>query len=67
VSSPADPSRLRAARLLLLFSPELCGARDPLAVLEAALTSVDVVQVRPKPRDRQPSALAPCEARAVQA
>ena len=63
MSSPADPSRLRSARLLLLFSPELCGARDPLAVLEAASSSVDVVQVRPKPRERQPSTLAPCEAR----
>lgn len=61
--TPADPARLRDARLLLLFSPELCGARDPLAVLEAALPWIDLVQVRPKPRERQPSAHAPCEAR----
>lgn len=60
-----DPSHLRerlaAARLLLLFTPEACGERDPLAVLEAALAAVDVVQVRPKPL----AARAPCEARAT--
>lgn len=46
--------RLRDARLYLLFTPELCGARDPLAVLAAVLDHVDVVQVRPKPADRAP-------------
>ncbi len=41
--------RLRRVRLMLLFTPELCGAdRDPLAVLEAALPHVDAVQVRIK-------------------
>lgn len=34
---------------MLLFTPALCGGRDPLGVLEASLASVDVVQVRPKP------------------
>ena len=41
--------RLRSARLMLLFSPELCpSASDPLSILEAALPHVDVVQVRVK-------------------
>ncbi len=40
--------RLRAARLYLLFTPELCAGRDPLKVLEAALPWVDLIQVRPK-------------------
>jgi thiamine-phosphate pyrophosphorylase len=40
--------RLARARLLLVFTPELCGDRDPLAVLEALLEEVDVVQIRPK-------------------
>lgn len=40
--------RLADARLLLVFTPELCGARDPLAVLRALLPEVDLVQVRPK-------------------
>jgi thiamine-phosphate diphosphorylase len=44
--------RLRDARLYLLFTPSLCGEREPLAVLEAALPHVDVVQVRPKAPDR---------------
>lgn len=61
-----DPTELRRrlgeARLMLLFTPELCGGRDPLAVLEAALPWVDVVQVRPKPLATR--SLAPCEARA---
>lgn len=44
--------RLRRARLMLLFTPELCGeGRDPLEVLEAALPSVDVLQVRVKGRE----------------
>ena len=41
--------RLGRARLLLIFTPELCAA-DPLESLEAALPHVDVVQVRPKAR-----------------
>lgn len=34
---------------MLLFSPELCGARAALDVLAAALPFVDVLQVRAKP------------------
>jgi len=49
---------LARARVLLLFTPELCGARDPLEVLAAALPFVDVVQVRTKPA----GALAPSPA-----
>lgn len=47
--SPGDErrERLRSARLLLIFTPDL-AAGDPLAPLEAALPHVDVVQVRPK-------------------
>ncbi len=40
--------RLARARLLLLFTPELCAAGDPLAVLDAAAPWVDLVQIRPK-------------------
>jgi thiamine-phosphate diphosphorylase len=40
--------RLSNARLYLIFTPGLVSARDPLAVLEAALPFVDIVQVRPK-------------------
>jgi thiamine-phosphate pyrophosphorylase len=51
-----DPKRTRAvlrdARLMLVFSPELCSGRDPRAVLESVLDFVDVVQVRPKPPAR---------------
>lgn len=50
------------ARLMLLFTPALCGARDPLAVLRAALPHVDVVQVRPKALARGTAELAPCHA-----
>lgn len=55
LSVPADPERqrelLREARLMLLFTPQLCGERDPQLVLDAVLPHVDVVQVRPKPLD----------------
>ncbi len=44
--------RLAAARLYLIFTPERITTRDPLAALEAALPWVDLVQVRPKPADR---------------
>lgn len=54
--------RLRDARLMLLFTPELCGARDPLACLEAALPWVDIVQVRIKALHGPEGALAPAEA-----
>lgn len=40
--------QLSRARLMLLFTPELCGARAPLDVLAAALPFVDAVQVRIK-------------------
>lgn len=33
---------------MLIFSPDLCAGSDPLAVLEAVLGSVDIVQIRPK-------------------
>jgi len=48
-SSPSLRDRLATARVMLIFSPQVCGARDPLAVLDAVLDHVDVVQVRPKP------------------
>lgn len=41
--------RLAGARLMLLFTPELCAReRDPLTALAQALPHVDVVQVRVK-------------------
>jgi len=43
--------RLSTARLYLLFTPALCGERDPLGVLSAALPHVDLVQVRIKTGD----------------
>lgn len=43
--------RLAAARLYLIFTPQLVTSQDPLAVLEAALPYVDLVQVRPKERE----------------
>jgi thiamine-phosphate pyrophosphorylase len=47
-----DPQRLRAtlseARLMLIFSPELCAGRDPVETLESVLEWVDIVQIRPK-------------------
>lgn len=57
--------RLASARLLLLFTPDACAGRDPLAVLEAALPAIDVVQVRPKPLGTGARGLAPCDARAT--
>jgi len=42
---------LARARLMLIFTPAACGANDPLAALESALSDgagVDVLQVRPK-------------------
>lgn len=59
----ADPARvaLSRARLMLLFSPQLCLGRDPLAVLEAALPHVDALQVRPKSAGA--GSAAPCGAR----
>lgn len=43
--------RLGLARVYLVFTPGLCGAREPLDVLAAALPWVDVVQIRPKAPD----------------
>jgi len=47
-----DPAAARGAlgtaRLMLLFTPELSGERDPLEALALALPHVDVVQVRVK-------------------
>lgn len=57
--------RLARARLVLLFTPDLAGAGDPIAALEAAAPWVDVVQVRPKPLGGD--SRAPCEARATHA
>jgi thiamine-phosphate pyrophosphorylase len=47
--------RLREARLLLVFTPELCGARDPLEVLAALVPEVDIIQVRPKEPASRPT------------
>jgi len=62
-----DPLELRDriadARIVLLFTPELTGGRDPLAALEAAAPWIDVVQIRPKPLGG--SSRAPCPARAT--
>lgn len=41
--------RLALARLMLVFTPEACGDRDPLVVIESVRELVDVIQVRPKP------------------
>jgi thiamine-phosphate pyrophosphorylase len=63
----SDPDKIREslmeARVMLLFTPELCGDRDPLEVLEAALPWVDMVQIRPKPVGDPKSSNAPCPAR----
>lgn len=40
--------RIAQARVMLLFTPELCGTRDPLGVLEQVLESIDAIQIRPK-------------------
>ena len=52
---------LRAARLMLIFTPELCA--QPEACLREVWPFVDVVQIRPKPLGAQ--AQAPAEARAT--
>ena len=56
----ADTARaaLGNARLMLLFTPSLSGARDPLDALDAALDFVDVVQVRVK-HPEHPAGAAP--------
>ena len=41
--------RLGDARLMLLFTPEVCPAgKDPLAILAGLVPHVDVIQVRVK-------------------
>lgn len=45
----ARRARLCDARLYLVYTPRLCGSRDPLEVLESLLPVVDLVQVRVKP------------------
>lgn len=72
MSESANPelrARLGAARLMLVFGPELCGARDPRPVLEALAGEVDAIQVRPKPAAKAASTRiasdASCEARAT--
>ena len=52
---------LKRARVYLIFTPELCGARDPLEVLTEILPWIDMIQVRPKPRE---SGLDPLQASA---
>jgi thiamine-phosphate pyrophosphorylase len=59
--------RLVEARIVLLFSPELCVGSDPLEALEASLASVDVVQIRPKPLVAGLPTRAPASARDVHA
>ncbi len=53
---PASPLELRAvlstARVYLIFTPKLCGSRDPIEVLRAVLPWVDMIQVRPKEREQ---------------
>jgi thiamine-phosphate diphosphorylase len=55
MSPASDPDQLRAAlsraRVYLIFTPELCGTRDPLEVLREALPWIDMIQVRPKARE----------------
>lgn len=41
-------ARLADARILLVFTPELCAGREPLPLLERLLPEVDLVQIRPK-------------------
>ena len=43
-------ARLNSAELMLLFTPDLCGGRDPRERLATLLPLVDVVQIRIKPR-----------------
>ena len=54
---PPDPGffreRLEAARVLLVFTPEVCGARDPVQVLGEVAELVDIIQVRCKTRARE--------------
>lgn len=44
-------SALADARLYLIFTPHLCGEREPLAVLSDVLPWVDMIQVRPKAQE----------------
>jgi len=57
-ASRLDPDRVRArlreARLMLVFTPELCGARDPLEVALELAPEIDLLQVRVKPLGVEP-------------
>ena len=50
--SSLDPRELRRsiaeARVMLIFSPELCRGADALETLESVLEWIDVIQIRPK-------------------
>ena len=48
---------------MLIFTPELAGERDALALLDEVLEHVDIIQVRPKALGADSSG--PCEARAA--
>jgi thiamine-phosphate pyrophosphorylase len=67
--SAHDPAELRRriadSRLMLIFSPELCGPGDPCETLESVLEWVDVIQIRPKPTNRSDASGAPSSARDV--
>ncbi|MFN0009526.1 MAG: thiamine phosphate synthase [Planctomycetota bacterium] len=43
-----DRAWLSGARLMLLFTPELCRRHAPLDALERTLESIDAIQIRPK-------------------
>jgi thiamine-phosphate pyrophosphorylase len=58
-----DPQEVREllarAHLYLIWTPAACGGRDALAVLEAVLPHVDLIQVRPKAPDAELDPLRP--------
>jgi thiamine-phosphate pyrophosphorylase len=72
-SKPFDPRTARTllarARLYLIFTPRLCGERDPLEVLWRVLPWVDLIQVRPKaaPHGQDPLRPTPASAAASEA
>jgi thiamine-phosphate diphosphorylase len=43
-----DRDWLSSARLMLLFTPEVCRQRDPLDALARTLDDIDAIQIRPK-------------------
>ena len=68
-----DPRELRdrliAARLMLIFTPELCAGREPHSLQEGLFEVVDVIEIRAKARPGTSSATIatdpPAEARAT--